>query len=103
MSPQQLLTHLRTTQEPVLPPDGYELVDDDEQRVLRYARSNILGTRIITCEVDEIDGDSILRVTLDFLTSLPKHPVLPRTARRARDQLERRLTAFSDWASARTR
>jgi len=100
MSPQQLMAHLRTAQVPRLLPDDYELVDDDDQRVLRYAHSNIVGTRIITCEVDEIDGDAIIGVTLDVLTSLPGHPVLPRTAQRARDQLERRLAALSEWASS---
>lgn len=98
MRPGRVLEHLREMREPRLLPEGYDLVEDDGDRLLRYAKEATVGARVVTCVVEDADEDCVLDVTVDFLSWVPGQPVLPRTALNAKIELDARLASFSAWA-----
>jgi hypothetical protein len=96
--PGELFQAIRAQSNPFALPPEYELLDDDGHCELHYARSCWHGTWVITVQVRECDGESIVRCAGEHVTRLRGAPSAPFIEGREAASVAACLATVQDWA-----
>ena len=94
--------HIRSRATPAVVDDKHELYEQDPPGRVRFVRTTWYGTVIVTWEIEDADGDSVVSVVTDYLSGFAGSVLRPLILRRKAKRASASLNELDAWARAGT-